>query len=163
MAETWACNASPIIALATIGRLDLLEAMDHEVLVAHAVMAEIERGNERHGAADSVRASSHFRVVGDVPVHEGVVQWQLDAGETQVLSLALARRSVGVIIDDLAARRCARVLNLHLTGTLGVVARSRRLGTIAAAAPIFAALQDSGLFVAATLVASVLAELGEGP
>ena len=44
MRVTWVVNASPLISLAKIGRLDLLSAAEREVLIPAAVAKEILAG-----------------------------------------------------------------------------------------------------------------------
>ena len=41
MKDAWVVNASPLIALAKIGRLDLLRAAEREVIIPEAVAKEI--------------------------------------------------------------------------------------------------------------------------
>jgi predicted nucleic acid-binding protein len=81
-------NASPLIFLARIERLDLLASLAKLLVVPEAVIREIQAGSNRDGAADRV----HDLVSGSE-----------------------------VVLDDLAARRCARSLDLPMIGTLGVV------------------------------------------
>jgi predicted nucleic acid-binding protein len=49
-----------------------------------------------------------------------VVQaWDLGAGETAVLSYALAWPDYVAVIDDVAGRRCASSLDIKVIGTVG--------------------------------------------
>jgi predicted nucleic acid-binding protein len=66
-----------------------------------------------------------------------------------------------VILDDREARRCASVMNLKIIGTLGIVARAKRLGRIDAAVPVIEHLRRTGLYVAEALVQQILREVGE--
>lgn len=161
MAESWICNASPLIALSQIGRLDLIAALADRVLVPATVIAEVAAGGQGNDTDDQVRESPLVEVIADVAVPERVANWRLDAGETQVLAHALTRTGAGVVLDDWAARRCARLLAIPMTGTIGLVALAKRKGILVAAAPVLAALQEAGLRVAPALVQSVLSELGE--
>lgn len=163
MNSVWICNASPLIALSRIGRLDVLAVLRPPLLVPATVLAEVDAGQGRDEAGARLRASGLIDVVADVAVPERVVRWQLDAGEAQVLARALASPGAGVVLDDRAGRRCARLFGLPLTGTLGVVALAKRHGRIPAAAPVLAKLLEAGLFIAPALLAGVLAELGEQP
>jgi predicted nucleic acid-binding protein len=155
------CNASPLIVLSQIDRLDLLAVLSTPVLVPATVLAEIDAGDTRDAAGARLRASHQFRVMADVAVPECVARWQLDAGETQVLSLAWANPGAGVVLDDRAGRRCACSIDLPLVGTLGLVALAKKRGVIEAAAPILRAIIDAGLYVAPGVVRGVLSELGE--
>src|SRR3954451_745168 len=49
------------------------------------------------------------------------------------------------VLDDAAARRCARSLRIPLIGTLGAILRAKRLGLIASAAEAVVALRAAGL------------------
>ncbi|HEY9422206.1 MAG TPA: DUF3368 domain-containing protein, partial [Thermoanaerobaculia bacterium] len=64
-----------------------------------------------------------------------VLFWRLGPGETSVLSWAIVHPGSTAIIDDLAARRCAEVLGIPFTGTLGLVLRAKQKGILPAARP----------------------------
>jgi predicted nucleic acid-binding protein len=132
-------------------------------LVPAVVLAEITTGNGRDGAADSVRTSKVTRVVPDIDVPAQVAVWQVGAGESQVLGWALREPGKVAILDDRATRRCATLLGIPVIGTVGVVALAKRRGLVSAAAPIFTALEEAGLFLSKALIRQVLTDLGEAP
>ena len=129
MVERWISNASPLIVLARVGHLGILRALPVPVLLPELVLAEVEAGNAKDGAADAVGACEHLTRVGTVDVPEHIATWLLHAGESQVLAHAVAMRDAGVLLDDRAARRCARALGLPLIGTIGLIVRATRAGT----------------------------------
>ena len=89
-------------------------------------------------------------------------EWiKLDPGEGQVLAIALQQPGCGAVLDDRAARRCAASFSIPVIGTIGLVALARQLGTLKAAAPVYKALRDAGLFVSPALLKAVLAQFGE--
>jgi len=161
--DVWICNSSPLISLARIRRLDLIESLAVEVLVPATVMREIEAGGSRDAAVTAVRSSLRLRAVPDVDVSAVVRSWQLDPGESQVLAMALGNAGCGVVIDDRAARRCAARASVPMIGTIGLVALARQRGTLKAAAPVYRALRDAGLFLAPALIKAVLAQFDEEP
>ena len=65
-----------------------------------------------------------------------MLRGNLDAGESVVLALALARPGSQAILDDRAARRRARALGVDLQGTLGLVLVAKRIGMIPAVRPV---------------------------
>ena len=73
-----------------------------------------------------------------------VVAWDLGAGESAVLSHALINRGWTAVVDDGAARRCARALAIPLLGTLGLVFRARLASLIPVAVPVLQAIQAQG-------------------
>jgi predicted nucleic acid-binding protein len=61
-----------------------------------------------------------------------------------VLALALERTGCTVVLDDEAARRCARTLDLPVLGTLGLVLRAKRAGLIPSSVTVLEALRSAG-------------------
>ena len=154
MPDTWVVNASPLISLAKIGRLDLLRAEGRDVLIPAAVEEEILAGPHDDAASIALTARAFAEPVVSAQRVE-VLEWGLGAGETAVLSLALDRGATAVI-DDGEARAAARVLGVRLIGTLGVVIRARRDNRIPAAASVIADLRRVGLRLDDALVRQAL-------
>ena len=154
-------NASPLIFLARIDRLDLLVSLAKLLVVPEAVIREIQAGSDRDGTADQLKALPSIFQVDDRPLPERIRLWDLGAGESQVLAHGLERPGSEVVLDDLAARRCARSLDLPMIGTLGVVILCRRRGVISAARPVIEALVAAGLRLKPALMDGALAKVGE--
>ena len=62
----------------------------------------------------------------------------LDAGESEAIVLAQQLNARYVLLDDGLARRKARLIGLHMTGTLGILLMARETGLIPAVRPISA-------------------------
>jgi predicted nucleic acid-binding protein len=154
-------NASPLILLARIDRLDLLASLAKLVVVPKAVIREIQAGSDRDGTAGKVENLSSILQADDRPVPDRIRLWNLGAGESQVLAHALERPGTEVVLDDLAARRCARSLELPMIGTLGVVVLCRHRGIISAARPVLQTLREAGLRLKPALMDEALAKVGE--
>jgi predicted nucleic acid-binding protein len=140
--ERWVLNASPIIVLARIGQEQLLHTLADEVVIPRAVAVEIEAGPADDPARQCL-ASKQFTIVEVTPVPE-VLAWDLGAGETAVLSYALKEPGWTVILDDAAARKCARSFGLRLKGTLAVIILARQRGLIPSAAQVLRSLLNIG-------------------
>ncbi len=115
-------NATPLMALSVIDRLDLLPLVFETVLVPTAVYTEVvHSGHERPGIAMAVR-ERWLRVVSPAlsPAVEPVLLG-LDQGELQVLLLAREINADWVVIDEKLGRRVARAMRLPVKGTLGVL------------------------------------------
>lgn len=122
MVDVWVCNTSPLISLARIGRLDLVESLAPRIMVPATVIREAEAGASRDTAALAIRSASRLQIKPDVELPETIRSWRLDPGESQVLAMAMQEPGCGVILDDRAARRCASVLSIPMIGTIGLVA-----------------------------------------
>lgn len=86
--RTVVVNTTPIIALALLDRLDILEALYGEVWIPQAVRDEIIAGADRPGAAELARSPCiRVAVLADpTPVR---LLSDLDRGEAEVIALAL--------------------------------------------------------------------------
>jgi predicted nucleic acid-binding protein len=154
MKRTWVLNASPVISLAKIGRLDLLHAADREMLIPEAVAQEILAGPAGDPASVALTAGDLGKTV-PIASRIEVVEWGLGAGETAVLALALEQGATA-ILDDREARTAARALGCRFMGTLGIVLRARREGRIPSAGSVIADLKRAGLRLDDSLVRTAL-------
>ncbi len=142
MTEQWVLNASPLIVLARVGQEHLFHTLADEVVVPRAVAIEIEAG-PADDPARQVIAGGRLTIVEAMPVPE-ILAWDLGAGEAAVLSYALRKPGWTVILDDAAARKCARSLGLRLKGTLAVVILAKQRGLIPSATDILRSLLNIG-------------------
>lgn len=161
MAEVAVVNASPLIFLSEIARLELLHIAADEVLVPRAVADEVRRWGDEDPATRALGTTSWLRIIDTPPVPASVQAWNLGAGESAVLSCALARPGVQAIIDDLAARRCAAAHHVDVRGCIGLVLVAKRRGLIPLARPVVEALRRAGLYLSDDVVARALELVGE--
>lgn len=145
MSKVWVANASPVIVLAKIERLDLLSDESHTLLIPQAVADEILQAPAQDFARRAVESGWGPKPVAVIPDPE-VLEWGLGPGETGVLSLARQKKATA-IVDDRAARTACKALGVQFVGTLGVVLRARVEGRIDSAAEILKALQRAGLYL----------------
>ncbi len=122
-------NATPLVAFAVLGRLDLLHRMFDDVIVPATVYAEtVTRAIDRPGAAAIAQADwLHIASAQASPTIEPMLLG-LDAGEMEVLLLAREMQPDWVLIDDRQARRVARAMGLPVKGTLGILLASALAG-----------------------------------
>jgi predicted nucleic acid-binding protein len=107
-------------------------------------------------------AQTSWLVVVDTPPIPNVIQsYQLGVGESAVLTWAYLNPNTEVIIDDLAARRCASTLGIPVRGTLGLVLTAKQRGIILAAIPIVEQLLTKGMSLSGNVINKALALVGE--
>jgi predicted nucleic acid-binding protein len=160
VSEAWVINASPLILFARIARLDLFERLSPRIIVPSAVFEEVRAGQEKDATAASALAWAVERGVPDAVVPVGVEHWNLGPGESQVIAHGLAG-SRWVVLDDLAARRCAASHGLAVIGSLGVVLRSKQRGPLDEARPWVTKLIAAGMFVDGRLLETAFDSVGE--
>ena len=115
-------NATPLIALALLDRLELLRQMFDEILVPATVYEEVVVKGAGRPGADAVDRTDWLRVVS--PRAASTIEPMLlglDVGEMDVLLLAREQRPDWVLIDERLGRRIARAMGLPVKGTLGVL------------------------------------------
>jgi predicted nucleic acid-binding protein len=127
--ETIVVNASPLIALFRVGLGRILGELWGEVLVPESVWQEVTRAGKTDAAAIGLPQANWAKRTPDVTEPPLVTAWDLGAGESSVLSLAMDMPAARVILDDAQARKCAQALGLKLSGTGGilVLAKHREL------------------------------------
>lgn len=124
------CDASPLIFLAKIKRLDLLDI--YSLHVPYQVEAEILKGIKRK-RDDAELITEYLRQrninsikttsLRDLPDFLGI-------GEKAVISLALKEKIMKVFMDESKARVVARFKGLEPKGTLGILWDSYKIGNI---------------------------------
>jgi predicted nucleic acid-binding protein len=86
----------------------------------------------------------------------------LDAGECAAIGCALHHRAA-LLVDDLAARRQASAMGLHVIGTLGVLVLAKRRGLIPLVAPVVHDMRAGGHYLSDAALMAVLQAAGEAP
>lgn len=154
-------NTTPIINLAEIGRLDVLEGLFGKVVVPPAVVDELVAKRELFPNAG--HAADHFEIV--QPQDRLLVRGFASvahAGEAECLALAMENPGSLLILDDLQARALATANSLPFTGTLGVLVEAKAKGLVHAVAPLIEKLRLSARFwISSELEAKILNDVGE--
>lgn len=159
----WIVNASPLILLGKIGRLDVLPVLAGQLIVPQSVAREISVGPPRDPAALWLNSAGRLWVAQPCSVDSRVLAWDLGAGETEVLSRALVAPDALCVLDDRAARDCAAVFGLRVIGSVGVLVRAKRANLIPAMRPEIEALRSAGALLADHVVSECLRLAGESP
>jgi predicted nucleic acid-binding protein len=154
-------NASPLILLSRGGHLKLLRSFADRVLVPLPVWSEISRKGSEDVTVKAIEETRWFDIVLDPPVPDYVAAWGLGRGEAAVLALAISSPGCEAILDDLAARKCAAVLETPVRGTVGIVLAAKRRGLIAHARPVLEDLIRGGLYLSARVLEEALKRVGE--
>ncbi len=158
MIEGWVLNASPIITLAKVDRLDLLVGLVPEVCIPPAVATEVTAGPVNDPGRRALESGWGNRLAKS-GIRPEILGWSLGAGETEVLSVALEKPGWTAVVDDATARACARAVGVPVIGTLGVVLRAKRQGLVPSAGKIFQELRRSGLYFDDHFIRSVLKQV----
>ena len=119
-------------------------------------MHEVLAGPENDRARQLV-ACETWSIVSVEPLPE-LLAWDLGAGETGVLSFIAANPTWTAVLDDLAARQCARSYSFPLIGTLGIIILARQHGNIPSAAEVLLELRAFGFRLDDRIISKALQE-----
>lgn len=124
------CDASPLIFLAKIRRIDLLNT--YSLFIPFQVEAEILKGIRKE-REDAKTISEYLKERKITPFKISLLRDLPDflgSGEKAVISLAVKEKIENVLIDESKARTVARFKGLHPKGTLGILWDSYKAGNI---------------------------------
>ena len=158
-------DTSPISNLAIIEKLDLLRDQFQKILIPEAVDRELKAlSNPRARAAvESALAEGwlEVRTVRPLPLTK-LLSLNLHEGESEAIALAIEVNASRLLLDEREARAAAQVLNLKITGVLGVLLRAKQQGDIVILGLVMEQLRkEAHFFIAPDLERRLLASAGE--
>ncbi|MGL5193348.1 MAG: DUF3368 domain-containing protein [Chroococcales cyanobacterium] len=115
------CNATPLINFASIHRLDILKSLFTEIVIPQAVYAETVESGFPNSETIVKGISSGWLKVERVQEMPESIPLELDAGEREVIALALSEQKTRVVLDEKRARKVAQGLELNVMGSLGIL------------------------------------------
>ena len=139
-------DASPLIALARIGRLEILHHVLRTLYLPDAMWREVVEAGMNRAGADAVLHADWIarRPVADATL-VSVLRRDLGAGEAEAIVLARETGAV-LLMDDRMGRAAARHLGLRVTGVVGVLIEARERGVLADAESVIEALDQTAGF-----------------
>lgn len=151
-------DTGPLIALASIGQLNLLHQLFGQVFIPPAVHREIQ--DETSLAAMAAADWISLHLVQDAFAVQ-VLREELDPGESEAITLARELAVEGLVIDERAARRKAQAVGLRVIGTLGVLLLAKSNGHLAELKPWLDQLRRENFHLSDALYAQALQDAGE--
>jgi len=139
-------NASPLILLTKINLADMVPRLFTAVVVPDAVWQEIARGGNNDPAAQTLLSLRIERGTVEAVAPE-ILVWNLGDGESDVLTFALANQGHRAVVDDKAARSCARSVGINILGTGGLLVLAKRRGFIQSVGSELQRLVQAGLWI----------------
>jgi len=143
-------NTGPIIGLAKVGLLFVLNRLGSEVLIPPMVHKELL--GKTGGESEQIdKALKEFIRVKDFDQMDPATQKavsDLDEGERQVLGLASSiGRDVLVLMDDRAGRQVASRLNISVSGVVGLLLLAKEKGIVEKIGPLLEELRTEGYWL----------------
>jgi predicted nucleic acid-binding protein len=150
-------NSTPVIALSSIYRLELLKDLYGEIIIPKAVHDEVMAKKDSVSQLALVQANDW--IITKIVINSEAKKFfkvQLHEGEVEVMLLGKELKANLLIIDDYLAREYAKYLDFEITGTLGVILKAKEKRIIGEIKPLLSDLIDNGIYIGNKLFQDVL-------
>jgi predicted nucleic acid-binding protein len=155
-------NASPLIGLSRIGRLQVLKELWQEILIPDAVYKEtVTDGVDKAGGKDIADAcGSWIKVVSVNNRHEiDALRAVLDDGESEVIAYGQEARSDLLLLDNREPRLFAQTVKLMVMGTVGIIHLAWKRGLIQEPINELYKLKNEGFWIDEALIDFIKKEI----
>jgi predicted nucleic acid-binding protein len=158
-------DASPLILLAKIERINILKELYSEVIIPSQVRDEVIKQRNKYSSLMVLEIDKGWIKVEEVGLSSKVKEigerLGLHEGEMSALSLALHASINDFLADDKLARIAARILGLNAIGCLGIVRRAYeiRIVTKDEAVETIQKLVKAGLWISPEVLGEVLTSM----
>lgn len=155
-------NTGPLIGLAKIEQLSLLERLFGLVHIPPAVHRELmaKSGPEAGRLDEALARFIQLAPAPQLPPEVKMATLRLDLGEQQAIALAYELKML-LIIDDRLGRAAARQLNLAVTGLVGVLIQGKEAGLIPMVGLMLEKIRRQGYWLSDELVDTAKKLAGE--
>lgn len=157
------CNTSPIMNLAVVGQLNLLEQLYDRIFIPVAVSQELSAIDlEQHGTLVIQSLSwIEMRTVSNRTLVDSLLL-ELDVGEAETIVLAMEMKADLLLLDERRGRKVASRFGLRFIGLLGMLVEAKHKGLIVEVKPILNnVIAKAGFWVNNLLYTRILREVGE--
>jgi len=156
-------NTSPIMNLAVIGEVELLQKLYGQILIPEAVGKELEFLGERHAELkDLVTLNWIQRVPVQNQAFVKALQAVLDEGEAEAIALAAEIGADLLLMDERRGRKVCERLGIKVLGLVGVLLEAKRRKVLKEIKPFLDALvHRAGFWLSRSVYLRALQEAGE--
>jgi predicted nucleic acid-binding protein len=152
-------DTGPLISLAVIDRLDLLEKIFDKIVIPKAVWLELCDQIDTFDIPQVMQLqTSVVSLKQNKTFSEGI-----DFGETEAILLYEEIHADQLLIDDKFARKKAESRKVHCLGTLAVLVKAKEQNFISELKPLFMQLLARKRYYSIALLDTVLSACGEVP
>jgi predicted nucleic acid-binding protein len=118
---------------------------------------EINAGPTEDSAVRFLAQPNWLSVVDLTPTLSPIAIWRLGQGESEVLEYCHRNPGTVAVLDDKAARRAARALQVPIIGTLGVLLAAAQSGLLPSLEDAIEVVKRCGLYVDPAIASKLIA------
>ena len=133
MTSTVVADAGPLIGIARVGYISILQGLYNSVTIPLRVFEELNTSSDKPGAKVLSEAISvgWLQVVKlKKPIDSAILRLIIDDGESESIQLALEQNARLLIIDDKKGRKAAKSRGIHVIGTGGILISAKKAGLL---------------------------------
>lgn len=151
-------DASPIIVLLKTNNLSILKDLFEKITIPTAVYKEITAKEQEKIIFDKI---DWIKTRNIKNTQENVLLEKLiDKGEAEAIILAKELKTT-LLLDDAKARKYAKLLNVEVIGTLGLLKIAKNRGVIPSVKKVISNMLAEGYYIEDQLITKVLEDAGE--
>ncbi|PID57397.1 DUF3368 domain-containing protein [candidate division KSB3 bacterium] len=144
-------DSSPLISLALINKLSVLEQLYREICVPTAVYDEVSRNDKPCSQELKQFVQGKITCVKNTMAVDLLLS-DIGTGEAEAIVLALEHQPAMLLIDDLKARKLAKMKGLNIIGTLGILLQAKREGVIGEVKPLIIELLSNNIRIGTKII-----------
>ncbi len=147
--------------VASLGGLEVLKSLYANVIVPREVADEILVGGSSGFAVQEFEQAEWLDIRQaqiEIPPY---LSNSLDPGEASVIHTAIVENLKYVCIDEAAGRRIARLHDLNLTGSIGILIRAKKSGFSFSMKDAINNMTEKGIWLSRGVIEFALTETGE--
>lgn len=162
MSGTIVSNTGPLVALAVIDRLDILNRLFEQVMVPEAVHFELLEGGARQAGVAAYQQAQWIKTGKLTAPLDPLLDSVLDTGEASAIQLARENSVDLVLIDERKGRKIAReIYNLRVIGSARILVEAKRRGHLDNVEDAITAMRQQGYWLHDNIIKAILKEAGE--
>lgn len=152
-------DSSALIALSVCNSLGLLEQLFDTVVVPETVYYEATRPdkNEAQNIKKFLNGKVHKVDIQNYVFLDGFA----DLGETEAMLLYKQISADKLLIDDRRGRKVAKINNISIIGSVGVLLAAKEKGLIEKVSPLLKKIATSDIYLSSEVIEMVLDLAGE--
>ncbi|MEM6502016.1 MAG: DUF3368 domain-containing protein [Cyanobacteria bacterium P01_C01_bin.89] len=155
-------NTSPLLAIAAAtGDLSLFQKLNLHTIVPQEVAQEIRSGGRDRLGVQELNDASWLDIQPEPVAIAPYLLNTLDRGEASVIQTALNKGITTVCIDEKAGRRVARLSQLKLTGSIGILLKGKQTGYVDSVAIAIQRMKSYGIYLSQSVITFALNQSNE--
>jgi len=151
-------DASPLIVLLKTNNITILKDLFQQITIPQAVYKEISAKEQEKSLFDKIDWIK-IRKIKNTDM-TSFIEKLLDKGETEAIIIAKELQTK-LLIDDAKARKYAKMLDIEVIGTLGLLKMAKTHGIIISVREVISKMLDEGYYINGKLIKSLLIDVGE--